>query len=199
MSVSVRGISSGVDINGIIEELMQVERQPIRRNEAMIERNGQIAELWREVNTSLDTLNRTLPPLLQELTFTAPVPASSDENVLTAKVSGSPVEGSYRFNVSKMATYHGVATDPPTAGDRISNPYEARNLNGTFYLGTDRAPEGLSELTFDPTSTGTWLRGNFGAGFQAAVSGSDSDVYTLEPTNLAFADDYPSLPLGRRN
>ncbi len=192
MSVSVRGISSGIDINGIIEELMQLERQPIRRKEAMIERTEQIAELWREVNTRLDTLNRTLPPLLQELTFTAPMPKSSDENVLTAKISGMPVEGSYRFNVTQMATYHSVASDPPTVGQRINNPNSALDLFGTFRLGTGRSPESLNELTFNPATTGDWLRGNFGTGFQAVVSGSDSDVYALEPTALTFAGDYPT-------
>jgi flagellar capping protein FliD len=192
MSVSVRGISSGVDINGIIEELMQLERQPIRRHEAQIERNEQIAELWREVNSRLDTLKRTLPPLLQELTFTAPVPTSSNENALTAKISGMPVEGSYRLNVTKMATYHSVASKPPTVGDRIANPSAARNLNGTFYLGTGRSSTGLQNLTFDSVSTENWLRGSFGAGFQAVVDENAGTVYAINPSDVAFSitDEY---------
>ncbi len=187
MSVSVRGISSGIDINGIIEELMHLERQPIRRKEAQIERTEQIAELWREVNMRLDTFKRTLPPLLDKLTYTAPVPRSSDENVFTARVSGNPVQGNYRLNVGQLATYHSVAMDPATAGDRIANPDAALDLFGTFYLGTGRPPAGLEGLTFDAGTTGSWLRGNFGAGFQAVVDGDEGTVYALNPEDVAFA------------
>ncbi len=191
MAVSVLGIASGIDINNIIRELMEVERQPIYRKEAQIERTEQIAELWREVNTRLDTLSRTLSPLQSELTFTAPVPVSSNEEVLRARVSGNPVEGSYRFNVSQLASYHSVATNPPNAGSRISSPDAALGYNGTFYLGTAGYPEGIDNLTFNST-TNDWLRGNFGAGFQAVVDGSAASVYALGVDDLVFnsADEY---------
>jgi flagellar hook-associated protein 2 len=192
MSVSVRGISSGVDINGIIEELMQLERQPIRRHEAQIERTEQIAELWREVNSRLDTLNRTLPPLQDVLTYTAPVPTSSDENVLTAKVSGMPIEGSYRINVGQLATYHSVATEPPT-GQLISNASAALDLNGTFHLGVGRSVEGIDSLTFAAGTTGSWLRGNFGSGFTAVVDENPASVYSLNPDSLSFAAGYDGV------
>ena len=191
MSVSVRGISSGIDINGIIEELMALERQPIRRKEAQIERTEQIAELWREVNSRLDTLKRTLAPLQNRLTFTAPVPASSNEEVMRAKISGQPTSGSYRFNVTDLATYHSVASNPPTAGDRISSTNQALGLKGTFYLGTGRPPEGLEGLSFNEADTG-WLRGNFGAGFQAVIS--EGNTYMLNPESLQF-----TLPEGADN
>ncbi len=191
MTVSVLGIASGIDINNIIRELMEVERQPIYRKEAQIERTEQIAELWREVNTRLDTLSRTLSPLQSELTFTAPVPVSSNEDVLRARVSGNPVEGSYRFNVSQLASYHSVASNPPNAGSRINSPDAALGYSGTFYLGTAGNPDGIDSLTFSST-TNDWLRGNFGAGFQAVVDGSAASVYALDVENLVFssADEY---------
>lgn len=185
MTLSVSGLASGLDINSIIKELMHVERQPIRRKEAQIERAEQISELWREVNTVIDTLKRTMPPLQNRLTYTAPVPVSSNEEVLLARVSGMPGEGSYRFNVTQVATRHSVATNPPSVAERISSTSAALGLNGTFYLGTGRQPEGIERMTFDE---GGWLRGNFGAGFQAVVDGLEDSVYALNPTGLIFAD-----------
>lgn len=193
MTVSVLGIASGIDINNIIRELMEVERQPIYRKEAQIERTEQIADLWREVNNRLDTLSRTLPPLQNRLTFTAPVPTSSNEEVLRAKISGNrnPVEGGYRFNVLQMASFHSVATNPPNAGARISSPDAALGLNGTFFLGTAANPDGIESLNFN-AATNSWLRGSFGAGFQAVLDGSSSSVYSLNVEDLIFssAEEY---------
>jgi len=189
MSISIRGISSGIDINGIIEELMHVERQPIRRKEAMIERNEQINALWFEVNNMLNTLKRTTTPLLSELTYTAPVPKSSNTDVLTARVSGNPVAGSYRFNVSNLATRHTVATAPSALGYRIASANEALGYFGSFYLGTGNSAEGISALTFDEADTG-WIRGNIGSGFQAVVDGNAGTVYQLNPEDVNFAAGY---------
>jgi len=193
MSVSVRGISSGVDINGIIEELMQVERQPIRRHEAQIERTEQIAELWLEVNTRLDTFKRTLTPLLNELTYTAPVPKSSNTEVMTARVSGTPKQGSYSFNVTQLATRHSVASNPLTDAQKISNADAALNYKGAFYLGTGQHPTGIETLSFDssdPDSTANWLRGTLGAGFQAVTDGSAATVYNLDLDSFDFTAGY---------
>ena len=189
MTLNVSGLASGLDINSIIESLMEVERQPIRRKEVQIERTGAIGEVWREVNSALDTFRRTLLPLKNQLTYTAPVPKSSNEDVLTASVSGMPDKGSYRFNVTQLATNHTVATNPPTAGERISDPNAALGFEGTFHLSTGRPPEGLDSLTFNQADT-DWLRGNFGAGFQAVIDGDETSVYKINPEDLAFAEGY---------
>jgi flagellar capping protein FliD len=183
MTVSVRGISSGIDINSIIGELMHVERQPIRQNEARIERTEQIAGLWREINARLDTLSRTLPPLQNRLTFTAPMPKSGNPEVLTAKISGTAVKGSYRFNVAQLATRHAVATSPPAVGQRVSSANSALGYHGSFHLGTGRPPEGIEKLSFNSE----WLRGSVGSGFQAVVSSSASDIYTLDLEEIVFS------------
>ncbi len=188
MGISASGLVSGLDVNNIIEELMQLERQPIRRKEAQFEQTEAIRELWREINTVLDTYRRTLDPLLDEKTYTAAVPQSSNEEVLTASISGMPDEGVHNFNVTHLATNHAVAMDPPVAGARIANPEEELGYSGSFYLGTGRQPEGLAELEFDDT-VNEWLRGSFGAGFQAFVSGDAGDIYELEPEALAFTEE----------
>ncbi len=188
MSISASGLVSGLDINNIIEELMQLERQPIRRKEAQIERTEVIQDLWREINTVLDTYKRTLDPLLDERTYTASVPRSSNEEVLTATISGMPDEGVHNFNVTQLASYHAVAMDPPVAGLRISDPEMELGYSGSFYLGTGRQPEGLTGLDFSE-ATDEWLRGSFGAGFQAYVSGAAEDIFLLEPGALSFTEE----------
>ncbi len=189
MSISVRGISSGLDINSIIEELMHVERQPIRRKEAMIERTEQINTLWFEVNNMLNTLKRAMNPLLSELTYSAPVPKSSNTDVLKARVSGEPVEGTYQFNVTQMATRHTVATAPPDIGSQVTSANEALGYFGSFNLGTGSSAEAISALTFDETDT-SWIRGNIGSGFQVIVDGEEDTVYHLNPDLVNFAEGY---------
>ncbi len=188
MAISASGLISGLDVNNIIEELMHLERQPILRKEARIEQTEAIKELWREVNSALDTYQRTLTPLLDEKTYTAPVPKSSNEDVLTASIGGIPDEGTYRFDVTRLASYHSVAMDPPTAGQRIADPEAELGYNGTFFLGTGRQPEGVDFLQFT-AETNQWLCGSFGAGFQAYISGEEEDVYYLEIDQLEFTEE----------
>jgi len=189
MTISATGMVSGLDVNSIIEQLMEVERKPIYRKEHEIERSEQIGELWREVNTVMDTFKRTVSPLQAEETFTAPVPESSNEEVLTASVSGNPESGTHRFDVEQLATNHSVASNPESAGDLIANPNDELGLEGTFSLGIGTPLESLQNFSF-AEETAQWLHGNFGSGFQAVVSGDAEDTYELKPDELAFAGDY---------
>jgi len=189
MTISATGLVSGLDVNNIIDQLMEVERAPIYRKEHEIERAEQIGELWREVNTVMDTFKRTISPLQAEETFTAPVPESSNEEVLTASVSGNPESGTHRFDVEQLATNHSVASNPESAGDLIANPNDELGLEGTFSLGIGTPLESLSNFSF-AEETAQWLHGNFGSGFQAVVSGDAEDTYELKPDELAFAEEY---------
>jgi len=188
MTISATGLISGLDVNNMIDELMEVERLPIRRKEAQIERTEQISELWREVNTVLGTFQQTISPLQAEETFTAPMPESSNEDVLTASVSGNPSQGTHHFNVEQLANFHSVATQPVGAGDLIANPNDSLGHEGTFYLGIGNSPESIDSLSFDE-STKEWLHGNLGTGLQAVLDGEEDSHYFLNPAELAFATD----------
>jgi len=185
MSISFRGVASGLDINKILEELMYLERAPIRRKEAQIERAKALQECWQGVNLRVDALHRSLSPLTLSSTFNARTVSSSNSSVITATLTGHPLEGSYSFDVEQLATVHRVTMDTAHCAD----PDAALGLSGTFFLGTGEPAAGLEKLTFHPVESG-WLQGNLSAGYQVVVDGSEETDYPLVADQVVFAQDF---------
>lgn len=139
MAVRFLGLSSGLDTNTIIDQLMQIERRPIRRSEARISLFEQQAQRWRDLNLSLDGLRSSLQPLLLPSTYNAFTVSSSSANVAAVAVSGPAQAGNYRVSVEQPATRHAVASNP-AAGASIAGADLALGLAGSFALGIASAP-----------------------------------------------------------
>ncbi|HHW13994.1 MAG TPA: flagellar filament capping protein FliD, partial [Firmicutes bacterium] len=97
-------ISTGLDTQGIIDALMQVERRP----QVIMQRNQQILtwkkEYWGEINTKLLAVKTAVANLLNREKLLAKKTTSSDEKVLTATADGSAASGQYTITVSSLAT-----------------------------------------------------------------------------------------------
>jgi flagellar hook-associated protein 2 len=99
------GKTSGIDVGTIVDELMQVERQPetVWQNEqttissqvsALTTMNTQLST----INTDVDNLKDILGPLSQMST------ASSDDAVVSASADNTAVAGTHTVVVSNLAT-----------------------------------------------------------------------------------------------
>lgn len=102
---TVGGLVTGLDTNNIISQLVQLERQPITRLEDRITAlEGERTSL-RELRTTLLTLRNRAQDYRFTSVFDQFQTASSDETVLTAKISGTnPVVGSYTVNTTQLAS-----------------------------------------------------------------------------------------------
>ncbi len=187
MSPSVRGLASGVDINKILDELMAIERRPIARNEAQISRAETIAGLWRDLTVRFDALQRSLQPLLNQATFTTAVASSSDPERVRVAVTGPAATGSYRLEIERLATRHGVVSGPAEGGvGLIDDPAAALGLHGTFTLALSRPPEAVGELFV----AGGWLQGSLATGYTAVLDGNAASVYAPAIASLQFAEGF---------
>ncbi len=99
------GKTSGIDVGTIVDELMQVERQPetVWQNEqstissqvsALTTMNTQLST----INTDVDNLKDILGPLSQMST------ASSDDSLVSASADNTAVAGTHTVVVSNLAT-----------------------------------------------------------------------------------------------
>ena len=138
MSMNITGMASGIDVNNIIEELMQIARRPVVRNEALIEINEEKQGLWRETNVRMAALQRSLGGLINESVFTAKQANSSNSDVASASVTGTPVNGTYNLEVHQLAAHHAVAM-----GSGVSNPNAVLNKQGVFYLDTGATAQSM--------------------------------------------------------
>lgn len=115
MAISSPGLGSGLDINGIVSQLMAIERRPVDlldQKEAGIQAKlsayGTLKGAVSEFQTAMQGLN-TLGK------FQARTAKSSDVAVFTATASSAAVSGQYSIEVKQLAQAHKVASKAFTA------------------------------------------------------------------------------------
>jgi len=110
--IQFSGLVSGLDTSSIIEKLMEVERQPLKRLEEKINYLKWRKEALLEVNSSLLSLYNAVSDLTFSITFTSRTVKSSNDNVVTGKATNYASPGSYDVEVLQLAY-----------GERLSSNY----------------------------------------------------------------------------
>ncbi len=104
--ISSPGIGSGLDINGIISKLMEVERQPLAKLDK--KEAGYQAEIsgYGSIKSALSQLRSSLDALKKADTFQATKGTSSDEKVVSLSTQAGVVPSSYQITVNRLAQRH---------------------------------------------------------------------------------------------
>jgi flagellar hook-associated protein 2 len=110
-SITSAGLGSGLDIEGIITKLMQVEAQPLTAlatkeasYQAKLSAFGSLKGALSSLQTAAQTLKNTS-------TFTGMTASSSDSTVFTATASSTATANTYDITVSKLAKAHSIRTN----------------------------------------------------------------------------------------
>jgi flagellar hook-associated protein 2 len=114
---SVDGLSSGLDTTSIIEQLMAVEQQPVRRLEARRADLNSKVSAWEDLDGRLGTLSTAIDTLLEGsgLNVLSGVASNPDVGVAT---SGEGAVGVFEMTVDQIATSHQLMSgrfDDPAA------------------------------------------------------------------------------------
>jgi len=119
MGVQASGVGSGLDVNGIISSLMELERQPLETLtkkqstlEAQISAYGGLKSKISDFQSSMESLSS----LSSFKVFNV---ASSNDSALTASASSSAVGGDYTVNVTQLATKDKIATKGYADGNTL--------------------------------------------------------------------------------
>ncbi len=102
-AVRISGLSSGLDVEQIIEDLMRVERIPVDRVFQQKVKAEWQRDAYRDVNMKLLRLRNMSFDLGLQGTFDKKTAASSNEDILTATATGKAQEGSYELQVTTLA------------------------------------------------------------------------------------------------
>ncbi len=125
---SIGGLISGFDTASIIEQLMAIERRPVKMMEAdKVELEGK-QEAWRSINRMLLDFKGQVDVLGKVGTYNQKTAASSNESLLAATADDSAPTGSYTFRTIQAAQSHQV-------------------LSGGF--DSDNSPVGAGEISID--------------------------------------------------
>ena len=138
---SIGGIASGMDTQGMLEQLMQLERQPMQSILRRQDGYRQQDDAWGQINSKMSSLRSATDTLSDGSWLTEAVTAeSSNESVVQATASGSARPGSVTFDVQQLAASHQVAF-----GEQFDSPDSVVG-DGSFTLSRDGQEDVVVEL-----------------------------------------------------
>jgi flagellar hook-associated protein 2 len=102
---SIGGIASGLDTHDIINQLLQLERQPIRRVEQQKAQLSKVSDAWTSVSAKLSSLRTAVDQISRADRFASlQKVTSSNEDAVSVTASGKVGEGTLSFTVEQLAT-----------------------------------------------------------------------------------------------
>lgn len=103
MAISSAGIGSGLDVQGIVSQLLNIERAPIRQLQSEAGRLQTQLSAFGRVQSALSTLRDASTKLTQPDNWRAAKATSADTTLVGATATGAAQSGSYTLNVSRLA------------------------------------------------------------------------------------------------
>lgn len=161
---SVGGLMSGMDTNGIVKQLMQLERIPLTKIQSRQAALRKTDDAWGEVNKRLSALRTALDNVRKTSSFDGFTKvASSNADVAAVSKSGTPATGAATFTVDQLASAHEIA------------------FNGTFGSADDLVGAGELHLQqggvdYRITTTASTTVADLSRELNRAVPGASSQV-----------------------
>ncbi len=110
MAITAAGVGSGLDIEGIVSQLMVLERQPLQ---SMQRRESEYrAELsaYGRLKSAISSFESAMDGLSTQDEFKVFSAGSSDTDVLTASADATAANGVFSIDVNRLAQHHKLAT-----------------------------------------------------------------------------------------
>lgn len=108
-TLSTPGVGSGLDIKGIVDKLMTIERQPLSKIDSKLLELGAQVSAYGSLKSAMASFRDAVGKLSDQSKFMAYSAASADTDVLAATASSSAAKGIYRVEVVRLAENHRMA------------------------------------------------------------------------------------------
>ncbi|NMG32175.1 flagellar filament capping protein FliD [Aromatoleum evansii] len=115
MAISAPGVGSGLDIKGIISQLMAIERQPLSRLQTQQTSFQAKLSAFGQIKSALSKLQDAAKALTNSSTFSATTAKVADATAFSATSSASAATGVYSVDIDTLARSQRVATSATTA------------------------------------------------------------------------------------
>jgi flagellar hook-associated protein 2 len=172
MSISAAGLGSGLDIQGLVSQLVAAERQPLERR--ILSSENKITSDISALGTfksALSDLRTATTTLSEEALFSQRSVTSSSASKVSVTATGTPVLSTYNIEVSGLAAAQSLAVR-----DQFSSKTEAVGL------GTLTFTRGTTGYTAHATNNANDTYDSF-----LAKAGVASTTITIDSTNNSLA------------
>ena len=107
---SFSGLGGGLDVQGIVEQMLFVESEPIRQIESKISQFQTKVDAYNNLNSKVSALLSKLETLNNPESFAARSVSSSNTDILTATASSDADPGNFQIQISDIIRR--IALDP---------------------------------------------------------------------------------------
>ncbi|MDP2795712.1 MAG: flagellar filament capping protein FliD [Sulfurisoma sp.] len=176
--LSSPGIGSGLDINGLITKLMDVEKLPLKKLDTKEANHQAKLTAYGTLKGALSSLQTAVRGLATPTKFNTTKATAADAAVLSATTTSIAKPGSYGVEVTQLAESHKISA-PPSAGAGFADPATAIGTGtltmefGTYDSGgntfTLNANKAAKTITIDSTN-------NSLSGIRDAVNAANAGV-----------------------
>lgn len=108
--LSVSGIGSGLDVDGIIGQLMELERRPLQKIDKQISGYRSQLSAYGQLKSAVSTFESAMEGLSSIRKFQVFSAVSGNEDLLTATTNEFAAVGDYRISVENLAQQHKVGS-----------------------------------------------------------------------------------------
>ncbi|MBU1077583.1 MAG: flagellar filament capping protein FliD [Spirochaetes bacterium] len=121
MPVSISGLSSDIDTQGIVNKLVEVERRPIERLQYEKQEKEYQKKTWNQLKEKLKKFDTTLQKLYgHNRIFRKRKFISDSEEYFTALAKDNADKGEHKIQVDQLAAAHKITTDQIPADKQLS-------------------------------------------------------------------------------
>ncbi len=103
MGISSAGIGSGLDVNSLVSQLLQLERQPLNSLSTKKQTFNDQLSAFGKVKSDLDAFKTAVSGLKLDMDFAAAKATSSNTSLLNATATNTATPGSYDIKISQLA------------------------------------------------------------------------------------------------
>jgi len=171
-TISSAGIGSGLDVAGIVSQLMALERRPLQQLGTVTKRYETQLSAFGKLQSAMTTLRDAARKLTDATTWTPTTVASSNAAVVSATSNGSGPAGSYSLTVGQLAAAQTLVSG--TAFEASTSPVGS----GSFVIELGTWSAGQAGFTAKPGSTPVTV---------TIAPGSDSLTQVRDAINAAGA------------
>ena len=204
MAISSAGIGSGLDVNGIVSQLMALEQQPLQLIASKEAKYQAQLSAYGSLKGALSSFQSSVAALATPARFTAVTGSVADGTIASASVSSSAVPGSYSLEVQTLAQAQKLksgafeATNTAVGTGKLTISFGTYDAD-TFTLNPDKATKeitigaaqnSLSGIRDAINAAGAGISAtivNDGTGYRLAISSKDSGV--ANAVRIAVTDD----------
>ncbi len=143
-NLSVGGIGSGLDVKGIVSQLMALERRPLDRlekNEADL--NSKLSA-YGKLKSSLSTFQDAMKELSSLSKFKTFSTSSSDDAIFTSTADGTAASGTFSIEVTQLAQAEKVHAGGTYSGEQGDLTFDVNGQSITVTIdATNNTLEGI--------------------------------------------------------